>query len=205
MLQRSDEWFESRLGRFTASDSDRLLGSLGNKTTIAKIESYAIEKASEIYFGKSEEDSFTSFHMERGITLEPLAFRLFKEKKELDFIEVENCSFFKFGKNAGASPDGVCSNNCNLEIKAPTLKTFNALLSNNDIDSKYYAQMQFQMLCNDAIGCYFFNYVLHNGKEYSHEILVARDEVMIDLFKERIEYASEIKNRHYAKLVELFG
>jgi hypothetical protein len=28
---------------------------------------------------------------------------------------------------------------------------------------------------------------------------------MIDLFKERIEYASEIKNRHYAKLVELFG
>jgi hypothetical protein len=47
MLQRSDEWFESRLGRFTASDSDRLLGSLGNKTTIAKIETYAIEKASD--------------------------------------------------------------------------------------------------------------------------------------------------------------
>jgi broad-specificity NMP kinase len=64
MLQRSDEWFESRLGRFTASDSDRLLGSLGNKTTIAKIETYAIEKASEMYFGKSDEDSFTSFHME---------------------------------------------------------------------------------------------------------------------------------------------
>jgi hypothetical protein len=139
------------------------------------------------------------------VTLEPLAFRLFKEKKELDFIDVENCSFFKFGKNAGASPDGVCSNNCNLEIKAPTLKTFNALLSNIDIEAKYYAQMQFQMLCNDALGCYFFNYVLHNGKEYSHEILVARDEVMIDLFKERIEYASEIKNRHYGKLVELFG
>jgi hypothetical protein len=28
MLQRSDEWFEARLGRFTASDSDRLVKAM---------------------------------------------------------------------------------------------------------------------------------------------------------------------------------
>jgi putative phage-type endonuclease len=205
MLQRSEEWYAARLGRFTASDSERLLGSLGSKATVKKINSYAIEKATEMYFGISEEEPFTSFDMQRGVDLEPLAFELFKDKKDLEFIKASNCSFFKYGEHAGASPDGVCSNNFNLEIKCPRLKTFNELISTDEIDSKYYAQMQYQMMCNEAEGCYFLNYVLHNGEEYSHEILVLRDEEMIDLFKERIIYASEIKENHYNKLVLKFG
>jgi len=205
MLQRSNEWYNARLGRFTASEADRLLGSLGNKVTIQKIESFAIEKASEMYFGINEEDSYISKDMERGIILEPLAFKKFKSEKQLDFIDVVECGFFKYGKHAGASPDALCSNHFNTEFKAPTLKTFNQFIKTKEINPKYYAQMQFQMLCNGAIGCYFYNYVLHKGNEYSFELVVERDEPMIELFKERILYAAEIKEQHYLNLVNLFG
>ena len=158
-----------------------------------------------MYFGKSEEEDFVSFDMQRGVDLEPLAFELFKDKKELEFISVNNCGFFSYKEHAGASPDAVCSNGWNFETKSPRMKTFNELISTNEVDSKYYAQMQYQMMCNDAKGCYFFNYLLHNGNEYSHEIEVLRDEEMIALFKERIIYASEIKEDHYNKLVAKFG
>ena len=41
---------------------------------------------------------------------------------------------------------------------------------------------------------YFFNYLIDNGKEYWHEIIIERDEVMIELIKNRILEATEIKN-----------
>ena len=116
MLQRSDDWFEMRKGRFTASNIHKLLGVRGLGQTG---ESYIFEKAVEEVFGLDENDSFTSYDMQRGVELEPLAFRKFKELKELDFIDVEETTFFPYGKHAGASPDGLVSDNSILEIKCP--------------------------------------------------------------------------------------
>lgn len=159
-LQRSDEWIEQRRGKFSASEIYKILGIKGLGETG---KSYAIEKAIEQLYGKFEE-SFISYDMQHGIDTEPLAFAKFKELKGLDFLEVTNCGFFEYCENSGASPDGLVSDNAILEIKCPKSTTFFKLVATNEIDQKYYAQMQMQMLCTDAIKGYFFNYLIHEEK-----------------------------------------
>lgn len=126
MLQRSDEWFDARKGRFTASNIHKLLGVRGLGQTG---ESYIFEKATEEIYGLDEEDNFTSFDMQRGITLEPLAFRKFKEIKEFEFLEVKETTFFPYGLDAGASPDGLVGENAILEIKCPRPTKFFSLVA----------------------------------------------------------------------------
>jgi len=200
MLQRSNDWFEARKGRFTASNIHKLLGVRGLGQTG---ESYIFEKATEEVFGLDEEDNFTSYDMQRGVELEPLAFRKFKEIKELDFYDVKETTFFSYGKHAGASPDGLVNDNAILEIKCPRpMKFFNLVAKGIDaIDKEYIAQMQMQMLCTNSEKAYFFNYIIFNGAEMWHEIEVNRDEKMIDLIKERIEESIKIKNEFIEYLI----
>ena len=202
MLQRSKEWFEMRKGRFTASDIVRLLG----KDTLAKtkqsIDTFAFEKAVEVVFGTDEDSNIVSFDMQRGIDLEPLAFKKFKELKELDFINVENCVFFPFGEHAGASPDGLVGDDAILEIKCPRRNKFFKIVANgiNEVENKYIAQMQMQMLATNSKRAHFFNYLLENNKEYYHEIVIERDDDIISLIKDRIDSSSEIKLDYITKL-----
>ena len=97
------------------------------KKTIAivgeSLETYAFEKAIEDLFGlQDHSDDYISKDMQRGIDEEPLAFAMFSRKKALDFIDVEESEFCCYGDHAGASPDGVVSNNSGLEIKCPKRK-----------------------------------------------------------------------------------
>ena len=199
MLQRSDEWFEMRKGRFTASEINKLLGVKGLGLTG---ESYAFEKAVESVYGLSDDENFVTFDMQRGIDQEPLAFAKFKELKALEFIDVQECVFFPFGEHAGASPDGLVGTDAILEIKCPKRNKFFKLVANgeSEIDKNYIAQMQHQMLCTNSNKAHFFNYLIENGKEYWHEIIIERDEEMVELIKERIKLATEIKLNYISKL-----
>lgn len=199
--QRSEQWYNERLGKFTASEIHKLLGVKGLGLTG---ETYAFEKASELVFGIDEEESFTSYDMQRGVTLEPLAFRKFKELKEMEFIEVKESYFFPYTENAGASPDGVVGDDAILEIKSPRSKKFFNLVAKgyDAIDKEYIAQMQMQMLCSNSKRCHFFNYIIFNGQEMWHEIIVERDEKMIELIKERITEAVKIRDDYKQYLIE---
>ena len=200
MLQRSNDWFDARKGRFTASEIHKLLGVRGLGQTG---ESYIFEKAVESIFGLDEDNNFTSIDMQRGVTLEPLAFRKFKEIKEFEFLDVQETTFFPYGLDAGASPDGLVGSNAILEIKCPRpTKFFNLVAKGYDaIDKEYIAQMQMQIMCTNSEKAYFFNYIIFNGVEMWHEIEINRDEKMIDLIKERIEAAIKIKNEYKEYLI----
>ena len=190
--QRSEDWKKERYGKFSASEIHKLLGikSLGETG-----KNYAIEKAIEELYGEMEEN-YISYDMQNGIDTEPLAFAKFKELKGLEFLEVDKCSFFKFNEHSGASPDGLVSNNSVLEIKCPKSSTFFKLVDTNEINFQYYARMQMQMLCTGSDKAYFFNYLIHDGTEYYHEIILERDEEMINKIKERLEQAIEIKTEY---------
>lgn len=194
MEQRSEEWFKQRLGRFTASEIDFLMGVKGLGLTG---EDYAFRKATELVFGLDEEDSFESFDMKRGNELEPLAFKKFKELKSLDFIDVKEAVFFPFGENAGASPDGLVCDDAILEIKCPRPNKFFKLVAKGveAIDKVYLHQMQMQMLCTNSVRCHFFNYIIFNGVEMWHEIVVERDEAIIEKIKQRIDEAVIIRDQ----------
>lgn len=199
-MQRSEEWFNVRLGRFTGSRISELLGIKGLNQLG---ENYAFEMASEIVFGRDEEESFVSYDMMRGIELEPLAFKKFAELKSYDFIDVQKCDFFVYGKNAGASPDGLVGKDAVLEIKCPKPKKFFKHILNGikEIDSKYIDQMQMEMLVTNSIQCHFFNYIIYNGVEMWNEIIVPRDEVRIDLIKNRIDEAVILRDKFVEQLI----
>lgn len=223
MLQRSSEWFSIREGRFTASQIHRLLGDgkrdmtakelriykennpKGKRKTIdtygSGLVTYAQERAIESIYGRGE-DNIVSFDMQRGIELESLAFKKFQELKALEFLECREVGFFTWGKNGGASPDGMVSDGSCLEIKCPKREKFFRLVANGiiEIDNVYVAQMQMQMLCTGAKKTYFFNYLVENGVEYWHEIVVPRDEVMISKIKKRISIAAIIKRNYIKKI-----
>ena len=199
MEQRSNDWFEMRRGRFTASRISELLGIKGFGLTG---ENYIFEKACEIAFGLDNDNDFLTFDMTRGIELEPLAFRKFKELKSFDFLEVKESFFFPFGESAGASPDGLVGNEAILEIKCPRPNKFFKLVEQgiNAIDKIYIDQMQMQMLCSNSVKCFFFNYVIFNGVEMWHEIEVERDEERINLIKNRLIEAEKIRNKYLINL-----
>lgn len=196
--QRSDEWINDRLGKFTASETHKLMGIKGLGETG---KTYAFDKAIETLFGETEE-SFMSYDMQRGVELEPLAFKKFKELKELKFLTVENCGFFHECEDTGASPDGLVSDNAVLEIKCPKANTFFKLVLSNEIDKKYFYQMQKQMKATNREKAYFFNYIVLDGVEYWHEIEVPRCQETIDLIGKRekeaialkVQYIEQIKN-----------
>lgn len=199
--QRTDEWFNERKGKFTASRISDLMGIKGlNKTG----ENYCFEKAVELAYGTEEDEGFVSYDMQRGVSLEPLAFRKFQEIKELDFLTVQECGFFPFGKNAGASPDGLVGKNAVLEIKCPKPNKFFGLIRNGikDIDACYMDQMQMQMLCTNSEKAYFFNYIIFKEKEMWHEIVVERNEDRIELIKSRIKEASQLRDQIIIELKE---
>jgi exodeoxyribonuclease (lambda-induced) len=194
MEQRSNEWFEQRAGRFTASEIYKLMGVKGLGLTG---EDYAFQKACEIVFGRNEDDNFMSFDMQRGVELEPIAFEKFKD---INFYDVKNAVFFPFGESAGASPDGLVNDDSILEIKCPKpLKIF-GLINGDEIDKNYLFQMQMQMLCTNSVRCYFFNYGIYNGIEIYHEIIVERDEAVIEKIKERIIEATKLRDEYVVNL-----
>ncbi len=194
--QRSQEWHNQRNGKFTASEIYKLMGVKGLGETG---KNYAIEKAIEQIYGEMDEN-FVSYDMMRGIELEPLAFAKFKEIKSLEFIDVENCSFFELGDNAGASPDGLVGENAILEIKCPKADTFFKLVATNKINDQYIYQMQMQMMATNRKKAHFFNYYVFEGQEFWHEIVIDRDDSVIELIQKRIDEAEKIK-QNYINLI----
>jgi len=189
-MQRTEQWHKLRTGRFTGSEIHKLMGVKGLGETG---NTYALEKAFDIVFGRDKDEGFTSYAMQRGIDLEPLAFDFFAERQ---FFKVDKCGFFVKGDNLGASPDGLTSDNGCLEIKCPDNKKILGLISGKPIDTQYIWQMQCEMLVTNSTHCYFFNYGIRNDEVIFHEIIVHADKEKQDLILERVEEAVKIRDQY---------
>lgn len=200
MLQRSKDWYEARRGRFTASEIHKLLGIQGLGETG---KTYAFEKAVEAVYGL-EEETFTSFDMQRGIDLEPFAFRKFQDIMAMDFIDVQECTFFPYGEHAGASPDGLVGIDECLEIKCPKRGQLLQIVAKGwgAVSKTYPPQMQFQMMCTNSKRCHFFCYGIFEGREMWHTLIVEADPVMQGLIKTRIDEAVIIKQNYIELLIK---
>ena len=198
MEQRSEAWFEQRRGRFTGSRISELMGIKGLGKTG---EAYAFDMACDIVYGW-DGDSFVSYDMQRGIELELIAREYFRELNPDKIIQ--DCGFYTYGENGGASPDGLVDFNGVLEIKCPKPKKLFGLIKDgySAIDKEYIDQMQKEMLCTDTDVCYFFNFGYYNGRTIHHTIEVPRDNERIELIKERIEQAALIRDQYVQYLIE---
>ena len=139
--QGSPEWFQSRLGKVTASKLSNVMMSRDK----AGFQNYKAQLVCERLTGRREE-TYTSRAMEQGNELEAQA-------RALYILEtgstVEECGFFDHPTipMTGASPDGLVNADGVLEIKCPQPATHLKNLENPTIAKNYRLQKQWQMEC----------------------------------------------------------
>lgn len=219
--QRSPEWHKQRAKKFTASKIVSLCADGSRKMTEEELKqwkidnpkskktttwdipeglkTYALEKAID-FFVDPDEDTFLSQAVEDGKETEPLAFEKFSSLKAMDFLEVSEAEFICKDGVSGSSPDGIVSNNSVLEIKCPNKTTFFRVVLTNEVDKKYFFQMQKQMKDTGATQCYYFVYYIQDGEQYWHEIIVPRCEETITLIEERILIAVKLRDEYVEQI-----
>lgn len=192
MQQRSDEWYEVRKGKFTASDFDTLMPSSRqgendfNQTQMKII--YRV--ASERITGEIIQNGFISKAMQDGIDREDEA----RIAYELTTGEsVDQVGFIEFDEWIGCSPDGIIGESKGLEIKCPQADTFLSYLQNPQLlIDEYFWQVQGGLLCSCRGTWYIMAY--HPKYPINKQLIicsVTRDEESIEKLRRRLSTAIE--------------
>ena len=200
--QRTDEWYNLKAAKVSGSRITSVLGTATHARTKNAIDLLGLNLAIEHIHGYDKEDDFVSHDMQRGINLEPVAFKLFRNKMLRDFVDVFEVGFVIRNEHSGSSSDAVCSNNWNVEIKCPNRKNYFDVVANGNaaIKKEYLAQMQMQMLCNGTDGTYFINYYEERATPFLHVLEVERDKDMLSLIEERIDVVAKVKMQYIEQI-----
>ncbi|MEA3430870.1 MAG: YqaJ viral recombinase family protein [Nanoarchaeota archaeon] len=170
--QGSPEWHKLRATRMTASHAQAISANgKGLKT-------YIRDKMCKLY-STSEDVSYSNANMEYGLEQESVAVMLYEFETGNKTTKI---GFEIYNDYVGASPDRLVEKDGLVEIKCPTDKVYFNLLLDKKIDSKYYAQMQMQMLVCDKDWC---DYAVYNPnfKQQLFIKRVERDEDFIEKLK----------------------
>ena len=153
MEQRTEEWFQARLGKVTASRVADVLAKIKSGESASR-RNYKIQLVSERLTGEKQE-TYINQAMQDGIDREFYA----RERYVQQFGEVEEVGFVKHPTlEAGASPDGMVGEDGILEIKCPMGSTHTETLMTQDVPSRYIPQIQFQLLVTGRKWCDFVSY-----------------------------------------------
>lgn len=190
IIQGTDEWFEIRKGRFTASEMWKLTvqprskadREAGNLSSTAK--AYVLEKVQERLSGQAK-PGFTSAATEWGKQNEPLAIQRYEE---ITGNKVWEVGFVTYGDNAGASTDGLVSFDGMVEVKCPYSDYLVRVMEDVTENREYYLQIQMGLLASDRQWC---DYIIFDPRmPLGQDIFIqriGRDEEAIELIKESIE------------------
>lgn len=198
--QRSEAWFQRRIGRVTAS---RVADVVARTRTgyAASRANYMAQLVCERLTGKPTEQ-FSNAAMEWGVEQEAAARDAYSARvgelvTEVGFIDHPAIPM------AGASPDGIVGAGI-VEIKCPSTATHIEYLFDRDPPQKYFYQMQWQMACTGADWCDWVSYDPRMPENL--QLLVVRirrdtDCIMV-LEKEVSEFLAELDVK-VAKLKEM--
>jgi len=186
MEQRTDEWYQARLGKVTASRIEAVMakGKNGNPSETRK--NYMTDLLVERLTGEPT-DFYTSADMQYGIDMEDFAKLAYMEKtgnavNNVGFIDSVNVV------NSGASPDGLIGFEGGIEIKCPKTKTHLNTIMTGKIKRGYLFQIQWCIYCTD---CQWWDFVSYDNRLPDHLQLyiqrVERDEDMIQEIKAEVE------------------
>ena len=179
--QRTEDWYNIRKGKMTASNADTIIANGKG------LETYIYNLMAE-YYSSAEKENYINADMQRGIDLEPEARLEFEFYTDLDVQEV---GFIEYNEFIGVSPDGLVGDDGLIEIKCPNDSIYFKLLLSNNIKPEYIAQMQMQMYVTDRQYCYFVSYN-PNFEKSLYIKKINRDEEMIDKLKKGLERGTEL-------------
>lgn len=220
IAQRSLDWHRARLGKFTASEIGKLrgkprkAGELFTQTALTYIRQKGGERLldpamvtdDERFAAYLERTDTSTRAMRYGTETEPEALRTLAWERDLNILP-GGAAMADGHPYIFASPDGrVDGQNLIVEVKCPTAGRFfdfatsvktGADLAAADID--YYWQVQCQLLCTGADGCYWCAYC-PDCKPLLVCVLVQRDSAVIAEMLERAEAADAYIDRLVAEV-----
>ena len=157
--QRSEEWYNIRLGRVGGSESS-VLSVKGKSESGLGAAAFTLlyEKAYEIIQEEPVKENIVTFAMQRGMDLEPEAIHEYELSKmvKVDQVGYILNSDFKY---AGYSPDGLVGEDGLIEVKCPGNSEFMRQIITNEIPKQYFCQMQWGMFISGRKWC---DYVVYN-------------------------------------------
>ncbi|WP_228412508.1 lambda exonuclease family protein [Chryseobacterium sp. G0240] len=204
--RKREEWFKSRLGKFTSSDLGRLMTYEDKINELPKgALTYIEEKALEILTDGQCVKSFSNDSMDRGNEKEIEAIAVFEKQygvkcyatgSNQEFIQL--CSYF------GGTPDGLIDEDDMAEVKCPDSKThlfrIKNIKSQEDFkkhEKDYYWQIQGNLLASGRKRCFFIDYDDRFSKKELQlfVIEVHRNEEDIQKAKTRLSMAEKHKQQ----------
>ena len=196
--QRTEEWFQQRLGKVTASRISDVIAKTKTGVSTSR-QNYLVQLVSERLTGKKG-DSFVNQAMLDGIERESAARELYMRTRGVSVTEV---GFFDHPTIAmsGASPDGAVNAEEDgkyaglIEIKCPIESTHTSTLMSKSVPSKYIPQMQWQLACTGAKWVDFVSYNPNFPMELQLFVArVDRDDTYIgELEAEVIKFLDEVE------------
>ena len=138
MEQRTEEWFNARLGKVTASRIADLMAKTKSGYSASR-DSYMAQLTIERLTQKPTE-GYTNAAMQWGTEQEPFA-RAAYETKTGELVTEVGFIVHPEIDQAGASPDGLVSDEGMVEIKCPESKTMIETLLSDKVPDKYFKQM----------------------------------------------------------------
>ena len=148
--QGSDEWFQARLGKATASRVADIIAKTKTGWGASR-KNYLAELVAERLTGVPAE-SYTNAAMRWGVETEPEARAAYAFYADADVTEVGFVDHPKIAMS-GASPDGLVSDSGLVEIKCPNTATHIETLRGDAIPDKYIVQIQWQLACTERAWC----------------------------------------------------
>lgn len=191
MEQRSDEWYEARLGKVTASRLDDVMATIKKGEAAARA-NYRIELVSERLTGERML-SFTSQAMQWGVYNERAAVAAY----ELETGRIVSDVGFVVHPviaDSGASPDGLVGDDGLIEIKCPETKAHVNTLLQKKAPAQYIPQIQWQMACTGRKWVDFVSYDPRMPSNLKLAIIrVDRDDELIEKYEQEvINFLSEV-------------
>lgn len=191
MEQRSEQWFEIRRGKLTAS---RIADATAKTKTGwgASRKNLMAELVAERLTGASA-NGYTNAAMQWGIDVEPDARAAYEFMRDADVVEVGFIDHPNIPMS-GASPDGLVGDDGMVEIKCPQTATHIDTLLGAPIADKYVKQMQWQMACAGRQWVDFVSYDPRMPEELRlHTERVGRDDKIIaELESQAREFLEEL-------------
>jgi putative phage-type endonuclease len=192
--QRSDAWFEARIGKVTASRVADVIAKTKTGYSATR-DNYMAQLVCERLTGEKGE-SFTNAAMQHGTDTEPLA-RLSYEIAQNVLVDEVGFVPHPTIEMAGASPDGLVGDDGLLEIKCPNTATHIETLLSQTVPSKYNTQMQFQLASTGRSWCDFVSFDNRLPQELQLFVKrVPRDDAFIKQIEaEIVQFLAELDDK----------
>lgn len=196
--QGTEEWYQIRAGRFTASKARLLTSNLSNITP----QKYIAQVMQEQISGRPTRGRGNFWQMEHGTENEPVAIKLYEK---LTGNTVDKVGFISKGDDLGASTDGLVSFDGIIEVKCPATEFAYRCLQDPKKNKDHYLQMQFALWVSGRQWCDYvvFDPDFPEGKNIViHH--VERDEEAIEVIEEGVNAARELLNEQKKRLEKYF-